>query len=216
MRFFSRFLYSSISTFSMFALAMISPAFCGPIHEAARKGDLPQVRALLRANPELVNSKDENLGATPLFFVAAGDNKDMAELLLANKADVNLGSRDGQTPLHIAAAVGNKAMVELLLAHGADVNARDYKLGETPSGWARLKDHTELAESLRRFAAEHAERYRALTSEDGLSCKLSQDLSLSLSGGFSGNMSASANHFKCKDKASREVEIELISTDYNR
>ena len=43
-------------------------------------------------------------------------HKDVAELLLANKADVNARDNDGDTPLHMAAMKGHKDMVELLLA----------------------------------------------------------------------------------------------------
>ena len=49
----------------MIILAWSSLAFCGEIHEAAKGGDLEKVKALLKANPDLVSSKDQ-AGATPL------------------------------------------------------------------------------------------------------------------------------------------------------
>jgi len=57
------------------------------------------------------------------------------------------------------------------------------------------------------------EKYRVLTSDDGLSCEFTQDMSLSLGSGFTGRMSASANHFACIDKTGKNVEIELVSSD---
>ena len=57
--------------------------------------------------------------------------KDLAEVLLANRADVNAKNGDGNTVLHLAAANGHKAVVELLLASKADVNVRNNH-GETP------------------------------------------------------------------------------------
>ena len=56
-----------------------------------------------------------------------------------------------------------------------------------------------------------AEKYRVLTEDDGLSCAFSQDLSISMGGGFSGSIGATKDHFKCVDKAKKEVEIELKS-----
>lgn len=105
------------------ALAGGSPAFCGPIHDAARDGDLKRVALLLKADPNLVFSTDEKYGQPPLHIAAFNDRKDVAELLLASKADVNAKAKNGSTPLHLAAAKGNKDLVELLLASKADVNA---------------------------------------------------------------------------------------------
>ena len=75
------------------------------------------VRALLKANPHLVNSKSGG-GDTPLHFVASRGWMDVAELLLSNNADVNAKDNDGDTPLYFAAAYGTKDMVELLRQHG--------------------------------------------------------------------------------------------------
>ena len=49
----------------------------------------------------------------------------MAELLLANKADVNAKNDIRRTPLQRQRKMGQKDMVELLLANKADVNAKD-------------------------------------------------------------------------------------------
>ena len=55
----------------------------------------------------------------------------MAELLLANKAEVNAKDNGSLTPLHCAALEGHKDVVELLLANKAEVNAKDNN-GATP------------------------------------------------------------------------------------
>jgi ankyrin repeat protein len=78
---------------------------------------LEKLKALLKGNPNLVFSKDTN-GMTPLYWAAARGHKDVAELLLANKAEVNAKDNHGQTPLHVAAAEGHKDVVELLRQHG--------------------------------------------------------------------------------------------------
>lgn len=102
----------------------------GPVHEAAAKGDIILVRALLTGNSELVNSQDEN-GASPLHWAADKNQQAVAEFLLANKADVNARKKNGVTPLHVAVALGRKEIVELLIANGADINAQD-NIGRTP------------------------------------------------------------------------------------
>jgi ankyrin repeat protein len=111
-------------------LAWCSVAFCGEIDDAAASGDLAKVKVLLKDNANLVFSKDE-IGRTPLHAAAVRGRKDVAELLLANKADVNAKDSNGSTPLHAAAFKGYEDVAKLLLAHGADVGARD-KLGSTP------------------------------------------------------------------------------------
>jgi ankyrin repeat protein len=71
----------------------------------------------------------ENDGRTPLYDAATGGHKDVAELLLPDKADPN--ARDyshGLTPLHWASHA-EKGVAEVLLAHKAEVNAIN---GETP------------------------------------------------------------------------------------
>jgi ankyrin repeat protein len=50
------------------------------IHDAARAGDLPEVKALLQNRPDLVFSK-ERAGGTPLHCAAQIGHNDVAQLL---------------------------------------------------------------------------------------------------------------------------------------
>jgi ankyrin repeat protein len=128
-------------------LALSISAFCGEIHEAAQWEDLAKVQALLRDNPKLVFSKDR-IGFTPLHWSAVtGRRKDVAELLLACKADVNARMNKGDTPLHIAAANDNKVVAESLLAARADVDAKDDE-GDTPLHVAASMGSKDVAELL--------------------------------------------------------------------
>lgn len=88
--------------------------FVGEIDDAVQRGDLKRVKALLTDNPDLVFSKDK-YGATPLHYTAS---KDVAEVLLNNKAEVNARNYDGVTPLHVAVTKGNKEVAEFLRQHG--------------------------------------------------------------------------------------------------
>jgi hypothetical protein len=129
------------------ALAWSSSGFCGPIHEAARDGDIKKVELLLKGQPDLVSSKEEKFGQTPLHIAAFNDRLDVAKLLLENKADVNAKAKNGSTPLHLAAAKGNKDMVEFLLASKADINALDND-GWSPMHSAVTWGHNDVADLL--------------------------------------------------------------------
>jgi hypothetical protein len=129
--------------------------------DAARDGNLTKVRVLLAGNADLVFTIDEN-ARTPLHWAASlrdprlstprayvvSPTPEVAELLLANKAEINAQDDTGSTPLHVAAAFGRRDVAEVLLAHGALVNIRD-KNGRTPLSVAVLLGHKNVAELLR-------------------------------------------------------------------
>ena len=139
---------AAVTLWALLTLAWSGPAFCGEIHDAVRDGDLAKVQALLKGNPDLVSSIDQ-WGETPLHWAADRGHKDVAELLLASKAEVNAKDSYSETPLHWAADFGHKDVAELLLANKAEVNAQD-KLGFTPLHYAVLRGHNDVAELLRK------------------------------------------------------------------
>jgi ankyrin repeat protein len=104
-------------------------ALGGEIHTAASRGDVEKVKALLAADPDLVSSKDEH-GWTPLYFAAGSGHKDVVELLIANKADINALNEQSiplqhYTPLHVALMNGHPDVADLLIAHNAEVTIFD-------------------------------------------------------------------------------------------
>lgn len=106
-------------------------AFGAEIHDAAAAGDLARVQALLKSNPELVSSKN-GAGVTPLHFAAQKGRRDIAEFLIASKADVNASDNNGDMPLHMAAAFGYADVAAILIANKAEVNAKDEQENATP------------------------------------------------------------------------------------
>lgn len=102
------------------------------LHDAARNGDISEVRELLDAGVPV--DYDYGLYGTALHEAAAiwggKDHTEIVTLLLDRGADMNGSGYDGMTPLHYAVhrlplAAGNLEFVTLLLDRGADVNARD-------------------------------------------------------------------------------------------
>ncbi|MGB2837507.1 MAG: ankyrin repeat domain-containing protein [Candidatus Sulfotelmatobacter sp.] len=142
----------SLRTFRFATLLLVlsssNLALAGEIHDAVKNNDLAKVRSLIKDSPDLVFSKDED-GFTPLHLAAASGYKEMAELLLANKADVNARDNSQSTPLHQAVAAGGEHtdLLELLIIYKADVNAADTN-GLTPLHYATLADNGKAVKLL--------------------------------------------------------------------
>ena len=141
------FLITTIAVTSLLA----ATGFAGPIHDAARKGDIEAVKQHLAAGRN-VNAKDDK-GRTPLHRAAREGHKEVAELLIAAGAALNWKDKEGKTPLYHAARWGHTNIAALLIAAGADVNAKDED-GVTPLHEAALWGHNEVAELLIANGAE--------------------------------------------------------------
>jgi cytohesin len=132
----------------LFELGWSTLGFCGEIHDAAKNGDAAKVKQLLEANPDLVFSKDESdYDSTALHYAARNGHKDVAEVLLAHKANINAKNKEGATPLFMAAGAGSKDMVEFLLANKAEVNSKAID-GEMPLHAAAAEGYKDIVELL--------------------------------------------------------------------
>jgi ankyrin repeat protein/outer membrane protein assembly factor BamB len=126
-----------------------------PIFSAIKKGDTATVAALLKQNPKLVAAKDKN-GETPLHEAARRGHKDIAELLLANKANVN--ARNGKsyqdkTPLVYAVIGNHRALAELLLKNKANPDAQDLTWRASGLHEAVQRDKPEMVKLLLAYEA---------------------------------------------------------------
>ena len=130
---------------SLAMAAIAGPAQAGPIHDAAKYGDLDTVKQLLEKDPELLEAEAARDG-TPLFYAIMGGNKKIVELLLASGADMRV-TVDGTTPLMKAAAWGQKDVAAALLDHGADIDAADWR-EETALHYAVRRGQRTTAEFL--------------------------------------------------------------------
>lgn len=94
------------------------------LFDAAAIGDVDRARALLDADPDLVDARAGD-GFAPLHLAAWFGHPKVAELLLAKGADVEAVATNGSglRPLHSAAAGGHEVIAHLLLDRGADIEA---------------------------------------------------------------------------------------------
>jgi len=143
-----------VAAFCMAGFAFSSE---GPIADAAQRGALDQVRALLQEGLDVNGAQGD--GMTALHWAAENGDLQMAEVLLEAGAWVNAatGGTSGVglfTPLHVAAEVGDGAMVRLLLEAGADVSAGTAVGGQTPLHYAARAGNSEAIEALLAHGAE--------------------------------------------------------------
>lgn len=147
-------------------LAVATPAAARvdpPLIDAARAGDVGQVRALLARGADADRPAPD--GTTALHWAADRDDLAAARLLLDAGARAGAANRYGATPLLVAATNGSGAMLDLLLAAGADPNA-GLPEGETPLMRAARAGQVGAVRALLRRGAEvdAAEQWRGQTA----------------------------------------------------
>lgn len=96
-----------------------------PIFTSTFHGDVAAVKALLDADPSLIEVRDaKNL--TPLHVAASRGQTAVAELLLNHGADISGPTSEGDwTPLVYAAYRGHTEVAKLLVERGAGVTSED-------------------------------------------------------------------------------------------
>lgn len=141
-----------------------------PLHVAELSGHEDMAKLLLANNAE-VDAKDSH-GWTPLHAAAANGcdsrrtrswaeaqlrarcvHKELVQLLLDSKADINAKDNDGRTPLYFAALLGRLDVAAFLIRDKADVNAKTNN-GDTPLHEAAFKGDKDMVELL---LANHAD-----------------------------------------------------------
>lgn len=125
---------------------VLTPFWADEIHEAAQKGDIENVQALLKQNSALVDARDE-FDRTPLHWAARGVHFGVMQLLIEKGADVHAKDNARITPLHSVASRGHKQAAELLIEKGADAAAED-ATGNTPLSYSVSGGHKEVVKLL--------------------------------------------------------------------
>ena len=109
------------------AMALGGLAFADPIHDAAAKGDIKKVQAMIQADPKVVSAKDKN-GDTPLHLAALHGQDKVVQALLDAGADPNAKNNYGafgpsELGQEFAAANTHRDPVVLLNVHGDQVSS---------------------------------------------------------------------------------------------
>jgi ankyrin repeat protein len=133
------------------------------VPQAARAGDLNEVRALLTQGADV--NETEGDGVTALHWAARRGDAAMVRVLLVAGANPRAATRAGRyTPLHLAAERGSGEVVQALVAAGADVNAAT-STGATPLMFAAAAGEASALTALLDGGADPnaAETYRGQT-----------------------------------------------------
>lgn len=142
---------SGIGRFVLILALACSPSVfaADSLAEAAEKGDVQSVRALLRAGERThgdVNALSAD-GTPALHWVVRMQDVETARLVLKAGGDANLANRYGVRPLHIAIGNADVAMVRLLLGAKADPGSSD-STGETCLMMAARSGQPDIVKAL--------------------------------------------------------------------
>ena len=123
-----------------------------PVADAAMRGDLAAVRALLAEGEDVNGALGD--GMTALHWAAVKGRLDVAEVLIAAGADLEAGTRlGGHTPLHAASRAAHPTLVEMLLRAGGDAAAAT-STGATALHFAAASGSAAAVEALARHGAD--------------------------------------------------------------
>ena len=96
----------------------------GPLHLAAERGDVDELRKLLAGGSTPLEAKAK-CGWTALHFAAREGHVDAVKVLIEAGCNLEAVDRVRSTPLHRAAALGHPRVLAALLDAGAPLEARD-------------------------------------------------------------------------------------------
>lgn len=111
-------------------------------HFAIERGNLPEVRRMLRIGASL--STPDRHGNTPMHLAAVNGHMLIMAMIAERDVDLCAKNYEGQTPLHLAAVNGHSDGVQLLAEHIADT---DRKRKVASNRWECKKLQIDLDEN---------------------------------------------------------------------
>ena len=134
----------------------------GQLFDAARKGDIKQIAALLDKHPDKLYARNKPYEHTLLHLAAHNGQLNAVDFLLKRGIDPNIREKGDNTyPMHWAASAGHLDVVRRLADAGGDVigEGDDHALGMIgwATGWDGCDDatHRAIAEFLISRGARH-------------------------------------------------------------
>jgi ankyrin repeat protein len=127
----------------------------GRAQACAAKGKIDYFKKKI-AKGKSLNKKNPK-GRTALMYAAWHNQKDVAELLVKNGADMNVkDSQRGATALMYATIQGHADMVRLLLKHGAGINDKGSKIWKSHTAliMAVMNENQELVQIFLEYEAD--------------------------------------------------------------
>ena len=138
---------SVIAALLVTLLAWGSAPADSPVADAAMRGDIEAVRALVAQGADVNSAQGD--GMTALHWAAERGDDALARLLVRAGASVRAVTRLGDyTALHLASRAGRAAVVSTLLEAGADPTARTTTGGATPLHFAAGAGNAESVAAL--------------------------------------------------------------------
>ncbi|AIF82025.1 ankyrin [endosymbiont of Acanthamoeba sp. UWC8] len=126
----------------------------GLLYYAVTRKDAKMVEFLLKHEKLDVNSQDY-FGTTALHVAARNGYMEIAKLLLARGADVNLTDKEGETPLHNSILTMHcLELIPLLMGRGANIHARRAEEGSTVLHLAARTGEVKIYKCLLEFGAD--------------------------------------------------------------
>jgi len=101
------------------------------LHDASQSGNLEEARAIVTAEPALLDSKGAGLN-TPLSWAAFHGHLELVQYLVNQGADIEAQNGDGCRPLHAVAINNHKEIARYIIEEGAVIEATCWRFGTTP------------------------------------------------------------------------------------
>ncbi len=116
------------------------------IFDAAKTGDIQQIRDLLKESTVSIDQRDDN-GKAILHYAVLNDHKELVGYLIETGADIELPDWEWYTPLHFAADAGRTDIAQILIDNNANLFAKAYS-GFTPAHLAVYENRKQMLELL--------------------------------------------------------------------